>query len=315
MSNPFKRSAAPFVDWTLRNGRALWIVALILAVPAVWRTGWLYAHLKSDLEELLPADAPSVRGLQELKGRLGGQQYLGVVVDSGVKENIPAAERFLDDLAVRVRAYPSGLVASVKVGRDEERRFLEEHAALYMDLEDLSVIHSRVKARHQYEVAQATGTELEGAEPPPVDLSDIEKKYRDKLGGGSALVSRPRFTDPDRHLSVLLLELGNFSTGSGSGAKLIERVQSDVGALGGVNAYAQGMRLGYAGDAATNAEELSALVTDLSISSVLVALLVALVIILYYRWWRSILVVLPRCSSRQLLASRSRRFRRSGSPR
>src|SRR5262249_10346579 len=57
--------------------------------------------------------------------------------------------------------------------------------------------------------------------------------------------------------------------------------------------YAPGMRLGYAGDVATSAEELSALVGDVSVSSIVVAVLVVLAIVAYYRWWRSIVVVFP----------------------
>ena len=65
-----------FVDWALRHGRALWILALLLAIPAALRTGWLYAHLRSDLEELLPRESPSVVALEELKLRLGGRQFM-----------------------------------------------------------------------------------------------------------------------------------------------------------------------------------------------------------------------------------------------
>jgi uncharacterized protein len=103
-----KRTAA-FVDWTLRHGRVLWLAALVLAVPATWRTAQLYAHLKSDLEELLPREAPSVRALDELRARMPGLQYLGVVVDTGDGERLRDGERFVDDLAARIRAYPPEL--------------------------------------------------------------------------------------------------------------------------------------------------------------------------------------------------------------
>src|SRR6185312_17214387 len=46
-------------------------------------------------------------------------------------------------------------------------------------------------------------------------------------------------------------------------------------------------------DVAINIEETSALITDLSISSIVVAVLVVLVIILYYGWSKSIVVLLP----------------------
>ena len=131
-----------FVDWVLRHGRLLWAVALLLAVPAALRTGWLYAHLRSELEELLPKEAPSVVALEELKQRLGGRQFLGVVVDSGSQEGLPAAERFLDALAERVRNYPPGTVSAARTGSDVERAFLDEHGGLYVDIDDLRTLRA-----------------------------------------------------------------------------------------------------------------------------------------------------------------------------
>src|SRR6478736_211254 len=49
-----------FVAWTLRHGALLWTLALLAAIPTAWRTVTLYGHLRSDVEELLPRDAPSV---------------------------------------------------------------------------------------------------------------------------------------------------------------------------------------------------------------------------------------------------------------
>ena len=50
---PGKKTRA-FVVFTLRYGKLLWAIAILLAIPATWRTVKLYANLKSDLEELLP---------------------------------------------------------------------------------------------------------------------------------------------------------------------------------------------------------------------------------------------------------------------
>src|ERR1700722_18555693 len=94
--DPGPRTRA-FVAWTLRNGWLLWSVAVLLAIPATLRTVSLYAPLKSDLEELLPRESPSVRALDEMRRRIPGLQYLGVVVDTGTADNLPAAECFLDD--------------------------------------------------------------------------------------------------------------------------------------------------------------------------------------------------------------------------
>lgn len=291
-SAPGPRTRA-FVDFTLRYGRWIWLVALLLAIPATWRTAGLYLHLKSDLEELLPRNAPSVTALDEMRERLQGLQYLGVVVDTGDASRLPAGERFIDDLAARIRTYPTALVRAVRTGSAEEHVFLENHAALYVDLEDLRTIRQRIEARRDWEVARETGGALEDDTPaPPLDIGDIEKKYEAKLprrGEGET----DRYASQRLHLTMLLIEVGAFESGTAQGKELLSRVRADVAALGGTDAYAPGMHLGYSGDVAISVEELDALISDLAVSSVIVLVAVVAVIILYYRWSRSVLVLVP----------------------
>lgn len=289
-SGPGRKTRA-FVAFVLRYGKVLWALALLLAIPATWRTVRLYANLKSDIEELLPRSAPSVVALDELRKRNAGLEYLGVVVDTGTAENVSAAERFLDDLAARVRKYPPDMVRSVRVGSEEERKFVEKHAPLYVDLADLKTIRERVEARRDYEVAHATGEALdEDEKPPSIDMSDLEKKYdarAHKTGDESG-----RFASKEQHVAVLYVEAGGFSTGADKARRLLDRVKGDVRALD-LDKYAPGMRLGYASDVAISVEELDALESDLSVASVFVILAVMGVIVAYYRWWKSIPVLVP----------------------
>lgn len=287
------RPASAFGAWAIRHGPTLWLMALLLAVPATWRTVGLYAHLRTELEELLPRDAPSVLAITELRSRLAGIQHLGVVVDTGIADNVPAAERMLDDLAARVRTYPPELVRDVRTGSAVERRFLEEHAPLYVDLEDLRTVRRRLEARRDWEVSKETGALLDPDEaPPPVQLGDIRARYEERARLGGHALDHDRFSSRDLHLSLMLIETASFDTGRARGAELLARVKRDLAALGGPGAYAPGMRVGYAGDIAISVEETGALREDLSVSSVVVVLAVGAVIILYYRWWRSGLVLI-----------------------
>ncbi len=289
--DPGPRTQA-FVRWTLRHGRTLWIVALLLAVPAFWRTAWLYMHLKSDLDELLPKSSESVVALNELRARMPGMQYLGVLVDVGDAKNLPAGEKLIDDLAAKVRAYPPDLVRSARTGVAEERAFVKAHAPLYLDLEDLKKIEARVQARKDYEAAQAFGASLDDDEkPPPVDFKDIEDKYklRDESAGR---FPNDRFSDAGQKATLLLVEVGGYELGADKAHRLLDRVKADLAALGGPEKYAPGMRVGYTGDVAIAVEELSALVADLTLSSLLVIAAVVGVIIMYFRWWRSIPILI-----------------------
>jgi len=281
-----------FVDWTLRHGRLLWILAVLLAIPATARTASLYIHLKSDVEELLPRSAPSVLAVDELRARMPGLQHLGVLVDVGDPAYLAAGERFIDDLAAKVRAYPSDMVRAVRVGNHDERAFLEAHAALYADLGDLRTIAERIEARRDWEVAHETGASLDDdGEAPKLDFSDIEATYKARLPAKGA-TDGDRYSSKALHLTLMLIEVGGFSSGSGQGV-LLDKVKADIAALGGTDHYAPGMKVGYSGDVAISVEELSALLADLSISSVLVIFAVVAVIVLYYKWWRSVLILVP----------------------
>lgn len=290
-SVPGPRTRA-YVEWTLRHGKWIWLVALLLAVPATWRTAHLYLHLKSDLEELLPREAPSVRALDELRARMPGLRYLGVVVDTGDASRLPAGERFIDDLAARVRTYPPSMARAVRTGTHEERAFLEAHAPLYVDVADLQAIRERVEARRDYEVARETGSSLDEDSAPPLDFSDIEKKYEGRLPKrGSA--ERDRYSNGELHLTMLLIEVGGFETGTKAGGALLSRVKADIASLGGTDAYAPGMRFGYSGDVAISVEELDALVADLAFSTVLVTFATVALLVYFYRWSRSVIVLVP----------------------
>ncbi|MCC6522276.1 MAG: MMPL family transporter, partial [Polyangiaceae bacterium] len=282
-----------FVAWTIRWRLLIISAALLLAVPATWRTADLYLHLRTSVEELLPRDAASVRAIEELRARIPGLLHLGVVVDVGEAENLAAGERLLDDLAARIATYPPELARRVRTGVAEERDFFAKNAALYADLEDLRTVRARVEERRDWEVAKETGALLDEDEPPPsVDFSDLEKKYRERAGDADRFPTG-RFSSGELGVTLLLVEVGEHAAGQGSPAALLARVRADLAALGGPSRYAPGMRVGFTGDVAITVEETSALMEDLSLSSVLVILAVVGVIVLYYRWWRSVLIILP----------------------
>jgi hypothetical protein len=100
-ASPGPRVAA-YVRWTLRHGRLLWAVAAVLFVPAFIRAVLLYAHLKSDIEELLPRNAESVAAIDELRSRMPGLRYLGVIVDTGTPETFPPQN---DSSAISLAAF------------------------------------------------------------------------------------------------------------------------------------------------------------------------------------------------------------------
>jgi predicted RND superfamily exporter protein len=279
-----------YVAWAVHNGWWLWAVAALLAIPAAVRTVQLYANLKSDVEELLPQSAPSVAAIAELRSRMPGVRYLGVLVDVGRPENLPAGERLLADLALRVGKYPKDLVAFVRTGLDVEQAFIKHNAPLYIELGDLKIVKERIAAERDREVTKSLDLGLgEDEDEEKLDFTDLQKKYSAK---GSDRFKNGRFSNAEQHLTLLLIEVASLTTGSDLGNALFKRVAADLKELGGTDRYAPGMRIGYTGDVAIDIEELAALVSDLSVSSAVVIVLTLAVILLFFRWWKGVLVLL-----------------------
>jgi len=288
-----------FVRWAVHHGRVLWLIALALAVPSTIALVRLYRNLTSEVEELLPRNAPSVTAVDELRRRLPGLSTLGVVVATSSPAELPAAERLIDDLAARVRAYPPELVRAVKTGTEAaaERRFLAAHLPLFVDLDDLVDIRQRVEARRSWDTRNRLGIAFDEEDsPPPLDFSDIEAKYQARFPGvrlptkasRAETHGRGRYTDEQSGTTLLLIEGRESSLGAHQARKLLDRVKHDIEALGGPTHYAPGLRVGFAGNIAVSVEELSALSADLGKSSVLVVVAVLVVILLYFRWWAAL---------------------------
>ncbi|HEV8244875.1 MAG TPA: MMPL family transporter [Polyangiaceae bacterium] len=270
--------------WIVRRRKLVVLVATLLGVLAGARTVLTYAALRSDLEELLPVSAPSVTALRELRHRLPGLRHLGIVIDTGSRANLPAAERFVDELALRMQKYPNTLVRAVRKDSHAERQFAETFALQLMEPSDVRRLREAVEARRDWEVSRKMGIDLdEDDEPAPkIPLTELREKY-EKRFGKPHITAGDRFVSEDGRTVVVLVQAASHATGYESDARLLERVRGDVASLGFPDRYAKGMRIGYAGDIATRVEETEGLASDLTISGIVVLLLVVGAVVGYYR--------------------------------
>ena len=276
-----------WVDALMRRRGLVVVVCTLLALVAGARTVLTYSNLKSDLEELLPATAPSVVALERARERLPGLRHLGVVVDAGEPEHIRAAMRFLSDLEARVNAYPRDTVALVRGGIAAEREFLETYALQLGDPADVRQLREAVEARRRWEVARAmSGGLLEPDESPAptIPLQQLIDKYAARQGKVPKFLD-DRFVSEDRRTAVLVIQTASTAAGFSADEALLERIGADARELGFPEAYAPGLRMGFAGDVASRVEETRGLVADLGLSSAVVLALVLGVIYAFYRTW------------------------------
>jgi predicted RND superfamily exporter protein len=274
---------------------------LIIAAGAVVFAGTvpfavrLYGDLRTDLRELLPHGAPSAVALQELERRVGGLASLAVVVRTG---DLRSGERFVDALAARLSKLPPDLVARIFWRIDEEKEFFDAHGALYADVKDLEEIRNMLRER----IASAKRT----ANPLVVDLGEDEPKQVDEGPALEDALMRVRsgFGRLDHFIDGYLAGEGGQTLvlqvyPPGAATSLAENERLFAAVSGAVKAlhprsFHPSMRVGYGGDVRTLIENQENLVRDLLLSGILVLTAVSAVLVLYYRSWRSIpLLVLP----------------------
>lgn len=285
----------PTVDEQAWGRWRWWVTALALALSVVAgvRTFRTYSALKSDLEELLPGNAPSVAALAGARQRIPAVRHLGIVVDTGGPENLAQGLRFIDDLKARIEKYPADMVGAVMTDLSLERNFGETYALQLMDPKDVRGLREAVERRRDWEVSHAMGMDIldENEDPKPaIPVAELRNKYQERFGKPRSTAGN-RFIAEDGRTLVALVRASSHSTGYEADAALLERVKKDAKELGFPDAYQSGMRIGYAGDVATRVEEMEGLAADLSVSGVIAIGLVLLSLRWFFKSWWSVVVL------------------------
>ncbi len=275
----------------IRARSAVLVSAAVLTAVGTYFAVRLYQDLRSDVEALLPVNAPSVVAAKTVGPLLHNVNHLSVVLEGSDPD---ALERFADDLAARLRRLPPTMVETVDYRTDEEQAFLKRFGLLYLSTQDLRTILTRIQRRVAWEKRNANpllGLLTEEREPPPpLDFSDIEAKYPDD----QRQLSRFRkgyFQTPDGHLLAMIIRPPEAGTGYQFNKSLWEEVKREVQQLD-PHHYDSTMKVGYDGDLAGLVEEQEALVEDLASSTLMVVTLVLAALWIYFRRWAAIAAII-----------------------
>jgi predicted RND superfamily exporter protein len=129
-----------------------WLVVALCSVLGViggYFSVHLFSNLRTDLEELLPAQARSVLDLNEVRTRLLTTNNLAVLV---LSKDVRASKRLMDDLARELSALPAETVAGVEYRIDKELAFFEGRRSLFIDRSDLLSIRNYIREKIDYEL-------------------------------------------------------------------------------------------------------------------------------------------------------------------
>src|SRR4051812_753005 len=109
-----------YTAWLKKYHRViLWITAILAIVGAVY-SAKLYKNLRTDIEELLPESALSVKDLKSVSNRVGGLNHLSVVIET---QNRDAGLRFMKDVSAKLRELPKEQISRVEDNIQRERQF------------------------------------------------------------------------------------------------------------------------------------------------------------------------------------------------
>lgn len=257
---------------TVALGIALFVLS---AAPAVD----LYAHLRTDLRELLPEGAPASLALRELEQRVGSLASLTVVVRC---EHSATGRQFVDELSRRLRPLPE--VRRVDASIAEEQTFLATHGLLYLPLSELRRWLERLQLARQRANPLHVALDDEPSAAAPTDPSPPPWRQ-----WASAWPDLARFPDGylasvDGRVLVVQVQPSRSAVDLDDALALTQAVQHMVASIG----PPAGVEVGYGGEVQGLVEAQAHVRADLVRSSLLVLVAVAAVLLWFFRSWRAL---------------------------
>jgi predicted RND superfamily exporter protein len=270
--------------WVVRHHRIIAVLGFVLAIAGGWLARTL--PLLTDFAWLLPDSQPSVVALRKLTARKPGS----AVIEIGVASPSPdATRRFAQDLAAALREeLPPDVLSEVDDDDGELRRFVWDHRHLYASRADLQAALDALDAR----LAKAVGNDLDLDDD--ADTTSKNKRVdelRDRLAEAREKMDRPPgYVGEEGRLRMLVLRCRFGDTEPEKGFETLRHVASIVAGLG-PSKYDAALEVGYAGDPVSGAQEHDLILHDVVLSTVLCLLLVASVLMVFFRSFRGVVAL------------------------
>jgi uncharacterized protein len=272
--------------------------AAIVAAVSAWLASGL--EIRSSFQELLPSDLPSVRLIQEMVRRVGGDGTVFVNLEAlDGPQALPAAEGLAPKLARDFLAMGPDQVRAVDWNVKEVQVWYEEHWPLVVPLEDLE----RAREKIREEIRKRTIA----ANPLAVQLEDEDEQPAPNPGGDDPATAwldpkkplpreivRQRFArykdgfyvHPDQASLTIVVRPTGTSLGVKEARSLLDRMHQVV-ARHQAEIQAGHLRVGFAGSFPLFVAEYEAIINDVAGTALLAVSLVLLSILLFFRDIRS----------------------------
>ena len=240
-------------------------------------------ELQTDLSELLPPDAPSVKALHDLNRRVGGTGQVTIAVYSPTGPDKLRA--YVPKLAVALKQGLGSDLLLLKYSRNDVVDYFKKYAAYYVSIDDLETWSKRLSVALSKQ--NPAYIELGDTEDPLRDLAQEVRSARDKLKPQNlADPETGLYMTENGHLSAIFVRPASNSLNLGGSAGMMRKIQDIVAATNPDEAGVQ--ILGYTGSIPLAITEVSAIRHDIVSTAIIVLLGVGIVIGLFFRGIREL---------------------------
>jgi uncharacterized protein len=273
--------------------------AAVLGAISIWLASGL--EIRSSFQELLPSDLPSVRLIQEMVKRVGGDGTVFVNIESlDGPQGLRACETLAPKLVDEFLALGADQIRAVDWNVKGIEDWYLKHWPVIVPLDDLHRARDAVRAEIRRRVIEANplAVQLDDEDPaPPKPAGDdpatdwldpkkplpreqIQKRFERYVDGF--------YVHPDRTSLTIVVRPTGTSLGVTEARALLNRMQKVVDRHA-AEIQASHLRVGFAGSFPLFVAEYEAIINDVKDTALLCVSLVLVSILLFFRDLRSTL--------------------------
>ncbi len=268
-----------YVAWLRRRSSSVFAAAAAALAVSVYLIAF-HLPLYADFAALLPPDAPAVRDLHRLQARVHDKDS-GLVLVVAPDPAIRAAASTL--LAGKLRALPPELVTRIDDDDAAIRAFIRDHQQLFVPLPDLIAARDALAARIAAAKRDANPLYVNLDDDSDDDAAASQAKLdelRQRRREAASRLDRSSNVSADGHVQLLVIRTGFENTDVASGKRLLAAMRAARAEV--VRAYPT-VTIGLTGGVVTTVAEHNSLFNGIILSSIVTAVLVGLVLALYFR--------------------------------
>ncbi len=272
--------ARRYVAWLRQRAIAVIAGSALLLAAAVYLIAF-QLPLRADFSYLLPQDAAAVQDLRRLESRVKSSETVLVILESSSPAETSAAAAAMQDGLTALR---SPLVARVSGDEAETRAFLKARRHLFVPLADLQEARDALQRRIAHAKLAANPLFVDLGDDDEAATAALDKQRLDDLRArrheAEAKLDRPTNLSPDGRVAKLEVGATFRATDNSLGAQLMAAMHA---VRAQVVAAHPDVTIGFTGSVVTGLAEHSAISRGIMVSSLVTAALVALVLALYFR--------------------------------